>query len=158
MFCQIGASPAESTNFYTIWRMNSDFYLYLPTFSNTLFNRLFISFSISFKYYFYIYYLFFFLTTTHFPTFFYSTPNYYNRKKDLKNEQLLAKKDLMSYCSLGKKKEFQRVCWSTLLVVFPVSLSIFWLSIAWWRCSYTMASNNYFLFLSVLDKILCFCF
>ena len=33
------ASPANSSNFCTIWRMNIDFYLYLPTFSNTLSNK-----------------------------------------------------------------------------------------------------------------------
>ena len=66
----IRASLAESANFCTVQRMNSDFYLYLPTFSNILSNRLSISFSISFKYYFFIHY-FFFLTTTHLPTFFY---------------------------------------------------------------------------------------
>ena len=70
-----------SANFCTVWRMNNNFYLYLPTFLNTLFNRLFISFSISFKYYFFIHYLLFFLTTTHLSIFFYSIPNYYNRKK-----------------------------------------------------------------------------
>ena len=43
----IRASPAKSVNFYIILKMNSDFYLYLPTFSNTLSNKL----SISFKYY-----------------------------------------------------------------------------------------------------------
>ena len=73
----IRASPAELANFCTVWRMNSDFYLYLSTFSNTLFNRL----SISFKYYLFIHYYYFFLTTTYLPTFFYSISNYYNRKK-----------------------------------------------------------------------------
>ena len=68
---------AESTIFCTVLRMNSDFYFYLPSFLNTLSNR----FSISFKYYFFIHYLLFFLTNTHLSTFFYSIPNYYNRKK-----------------------------------------------------------------------------
>ena len=54
------AFPTKSVNFCTIWRMNSNFYLYLSTFSNTLSNRLSISFSISFKYYFFIHYLLFF--------------------------------------------------------------------------------------------------
>ena len=54
------ASPATSSNFCTVWRMNSDFYLYLSAFSNTLSNRFSIPFSVSFKYYFFIHYLFFF--------------------------------------------------------------------------------------------------
>ena len=79
VFGTLRTSPADSANFCTVWRMNNDFYLYLATFSNILSNRL----SISFKYYFFIHYLLFFLTTTHLPTFFYSTPNYYNRKKKI---------------------------------------------------------------------------
>ena len=54
------ASLAGSARFSTGWKMNSDCYLYLPTFSNALSNRLSISFSISFKYYFFIHYLLFF--------------------------------------------------------------------------------------------------
>ena len=81
VFLVFRAFPTESSNFCTVWRMNSDFYLYLPIFSNTLYNRLSISFSISFKYYFFIHYLFIFLITTHLPVFFYSTPDYCNSKK-----------------------------------------------------------------------------
>ena len=72
----VRASPADSSNFCTVWRMNSDFYLYLSTFSNTPSNR----FSISFKYYFFNSLFILFLTTTHLPTFFYTTHHYYNRK------------------------------------------------------------------------------
>ena len=50
------ASPTKLVNFCTVWRMNSDFHLYLSTFSNILCNRLFISF----KYYLFIHYLLFF--------------------------------------------------------------------------------------------------
>ena len=74
------ASPAESPNFCTIWRIYSDFYLLVTYFFKYTSNRFSIPFSISFKYYFFIHYLFF-LTTTYLPTFFYSTSNYYNRKK-----------------------------------------------------------------------------
>ena len=73
----VRAFLVESVNFCTVWRMNNNFYLYLPTFSDTLSNRLFILF----KYYFFISSFIIFLTTTHLLTFFYSTPNYYNRKK-----------------------------------------------------------------------------
>ena len=74
------AFPTDSSNFCTVWRMNSDFYLYLPTFSNTHFNRFSISFSISFKYYFFHSLFILFLTTTHLPIFFYTTHHYYNWK------------------------------------------------------------------------------
>ena len=44
--------------------------------------------------------------------------------------------NLMSYCLLAKKKfEFQRGCQSSLFLFFSVPLSIFWLSLACWRCS-----------------------
>ena len=53
-FCNLG-------KFLTVWSMYSIFYiLSAHFFLNTLFNRHFISFSISFKYYFFIYYLLFF--------------------------------------------------------------------------------------------------
>ena len=60
----------DSSNFCTVWRMNSNFYLYLPTFLNTHFNRFSILFSILFKYYFFHSLFILFLTTTHLPTFF----------------------------------------------------------------------------------------
>ena len=60
--------------------MNSDFYLYLPTFSNTHSNRFSILCSISFKYYFFHSLFILFLTTTHLPIFFYTTHHYYNWK------------------------------------------------------------------------------
>ena len=53
---KVQATILEPSNFFTVSRMNSNFYFYLPIFSNTLSNRLFISF----KYYFFIHYLFFF--------------------------------------------------------------------------------------------------
>ena len=80
-------SPTESVNFCIIWRMNNDFYLYLQTFSNTLSNKLFISFSISYKYYFFIHYLFFFNNYTSFNIFFIQHLIIIIEKKDLKNEQ-----------------------------------------------------------------------
>ena len=105
--CTKSIFSGRITNFYTIWRMDSDFYLYLSTFSNILFNRL----SISFKYYFFHSLFIIFLTTTHLPTFFYSTPNYYNRKKRFwrMNSSL---SNLMSYCSFAKKNLRYRGCWS----------------------------------------------
>ena len=36
----VRTSPAASLNFCTVWWVNSDIYLYLPTFWNTLSNRL----------------------------------------------------------------------------------------------------------------------
>ena len=60
LYTLIRASATYSSNFCTVWRINSGFYLYLPTFSNTFSNRFSIPFSISFKYYFFIHYLFFF--------------------------------------------------------------------------------------------------
>ena len=92
------ASPVESANFYTVWRMNRDFYLYLPTFSNTLSNRL----SISFKYYFFIHYLFF-LITTHLPTFFLFNTLIIIIEKNIWRMNS-SSSNLMSYRSLGKKK------------------------------------------------------
>ena len=57
---RIRASPIASSNFCTVWKVNSSFYLCLLTFSNIFSNRLSIIFSISFKYYFFIHSLFFF--------------------------------------------------------------------------------------------------
>ena len=75
-------------------------YFYLPTFSNAFSNRFSITFSISFKYY---------LTTTHLPTFFYSTLDYYNRKKKhLKNEQQPIRLDELLFMS-KKKFQLQRI-------------------------------------------------
>ena len=59
---EVRASPANLSNFCTVWRMNSNFY-FLSThfFKYTLIsNRFSIPFSILFKYYFFIHYLFFF--------------------------------------------------------------------------------------------------
>ena len=49
----VRASPVDSPNFCTVWRMNSDFYILVTYF--------FYPFSISFKYYFFIHSLFFFI-------------------------------------------------------------------------------------------------
>ena len=67
--------------------MNSDFYLYLPTFSNTLSKRFSITFSILFKYYLFINYLFFFKQLHIFQHFLIPHLIIIIEKKHLKNEQ-----------------------------------------------------------------------
>ena len=93
---QIRASLTESVNFCTIWRMNSDFYLYLLIFSNTLSNRL----SISFKYYFFIHYLFFFNNYTSSNIFLFNTLIIIIEKKIWRMNS--SPSDLMSYYSWAK--------------------------------------------------------
>ena len=73
------ASPANSSNFCTIWRMNSDFYLLFTNFFKYTFQQILYLIQILFLYLLFI----LFLTTTHLPTFFYSPPDYYNRKKNI---------------------------------------------------------------------------
>ena len=105
IYCLLRASPAEFPNFCTIWRMNSDFYFLTTHFFKYTFNRFSITFFISFKYYFFINYLFFFyLTTIHLPTFFYSTPNYYNKKKAFEEWTVAHQTWWVGYCSWAKKK------------------------------------------------------
>ena len=96
--------------------MNSDFYFYLPTFSNTFSNR----FSISVKYYFFIHYLFFFEQLHIFQHFFYSISDYYNRKKKIWRMNS-SPSDLMSYCSWAKKNSRLE---NLLETIFWVSFSI----------------------------------
>ena len=70
------ASPAVSLNFYTVWWVNSDFYLLSSYFIKYNFQQILYIFSIPLKYYFFIIslifiYLFFFFIL---PLF---IPNYY---------------------------------------------------------------------------------
>ena len=62
--------------------MNSDFYLYLSTFSNTLSNRLSI-YSLSHLNIISSFIIYYFFNNYTSSNIFYSTPNYYNRKKGL---------------------------------------------------------------------------
>ena len=112
----VRAFLVESVNFCTVWRMNNDFYLYLPTFSDTLSNRL----SILFKYYFFISSFIIFLTTTHLLTFFYSTPNYYNRKKGFEEWTVTHQ---TWWATVHEQKKFQGIK-SPLETLFLVSISI----------------------------------
>ena len=122
LFLEMSESiSSKSFKFLYYLKMNSNFYLYLSIFLNILSNRFTISFSISFKYYFFIhYYYYFFLTTKHFPTFFYSTPDYYNRKKIWRINN--SPSNLISYCSWVKKIFGYRE--SIGVVFFLVSFSI----------------------------------
>ena len=70
----IRASPATYSNFCLFGEWTIHFIFYLLTFSNTLSNRLFIFFSISFKYYLFVHFLFFFLSSFILPIF---IPNNY---------------------------------------------------------------------------------
>ena len=152
------ASPAESTNFYTVWKINSDFYFYLTTFSNTLSNKLFISLFISFKYYLFIHYLLLFLITTHLPTFFYLTSNYFNRKKRIWRMNI-SSSDLMSYSSWANKKKLilERLLEHSFLLFSCFTFYILAMLLCW-RCSKrhsrsldNMCTNNYLrMFLNML--------
>ena len=75
----VRVSPTDSSNFCTIWGMNSNFYILTATFSNTLSYRFFVLFSISFKYYFFFHSLFVFY---HHLFFLYSFPTiiFFNEK------------------------------------------------------------------------------
>ena len=160
VFHTLIASLTNSSNFCIVWRMNSDFYLQLPTFSNTLFNRFSIPFFIPFKYYFFIHSLFIiysFLTTTYLPTFFYSIPDYYNRKKHLKDVQQPIRFDELLFMSQKKKKKKSWFRESIGDHFFFLSHSllqrIFCSQLHHWRCSKTIFSKIVWLWVS--RKCLC---
>ena len=62
IYMHYGASPATSSNFCTIWRVNSSFYLLSTYFFKYIFQQIIYPFSILFKYYFFILFLIFFFS------------------------------------------------------------------------------------------------
>ena len=77
----VRASPTNLANFYTVWRMNNDFYLLVNHFFQIQFPTDSLSHTLSHLNIIFHSLFILFLITTHLPTFFYSIPDYYNRKK-----------------------------------------------------------------------------
>ena len=125
--------PANSSNFCIVQRMNSDFYLYLPTFSNTISNK----FSISFNYYFFIHCLFFFKQLYIFQHFFIQHLIIIIGKSHLKNEQQPIRLDELLFMS-QKKFQLQRIHQRLFLWCHFLLQRIFCLCIYHWRCSYEL--------------------